>query len=117
MMTVPLSFFASIRAMSCCMATIDVYSVPCAPETKATVGPGFTPRTTATPIVNAESLPAGIAIVPYAVFPGAAVAEPTEKGVFCCAKIGAVETTSDAMATNAQRKGVADMEVSLSGRL
>jgi hypothetical protein len=28
MITVPASFVASIRAMSCCSAMIDVYSVP-----------------------------------------------------------------------------------------
>jgi hypothetical protein len=96
------------------MATIDVYSVPCAPETKATVGPGFTPRTTATPIVSAESLPAGIAIVPYAVFPGAAVAEPTVNAVVCCAKTGATEKTSVATAKDAQWNWFADIEISLS---
>ena len=81
--TVPASCFASMRAMSFCIAMIDVYSVPWLPETNATIGPGCAPRITATGIESAESVPAGTAIAPYAVVPGAAVAEPTVNGVVC----------------------------------
>ena len=63
--------------MSFCIAMIEVYSVPCAPETKATTGPARTPRITATGIESAESGPAATLIAPYAVVPGVAVAEPT----------------------------------------
>ena len=37
--TVPLSVFGSMRPISFVSATIDVYSVPCAPETNATTRP------------------------------------------------------------------------------
>ena len=41
-----------MRAMSFCIAMIDVYSVPWLPDTNATVGPGFAPRMTATAILE-----------------------------------------------------------------
>src|SRR5580765_6402322 len=61
---------------------IDVYSVPCAPETSASTGPGLAPRTTTTGIDVAASAPAGTSRVPVAYWPGPAVAVPTVK-LFC----------------------------------
>ena len=58
-MTVPLSVFGSMRAVSRVRATIDAYSVPWLPATNATTGPGFAPLTTATEMVVAASVPAG----------------------------------------------------------
>ncbi|MFI5310145.1 MAG: hypothetical protein ACHQQ3_02835 [Gemmatimonadales bacterium] len=63
--------------MSLVIATIEVYSVPCDPATKATTGPGLEPFTTATRIDVAESLPAGTAMTPYARSPLEAEALPT----------------------------------------
>src|SRR6185369_10150236 len=56
---------------------IDAYSVPCAPETMASTGPGRAPCTTATGIDSAASLPAGTSIAPKAVCPRLAFAVPT----------------------------------------
>src|SRR5579864_3612849 len=61
---------------------IDAYSVPCAPETSASTGPGLAPWKTTTGIEAAASTPAGTSRVPVAFCPGAAVAVPTVK-VFC----------------------------------
>src|SRR5438094_418481 len=77
MITVPESADGSIRSITFSSAMIDAYSVPCAPETSASTGPGFAPFATTTGILSAASTPAGTSIVPYAFCPGAAVALPT----------------------------------------
>ena len=59
------------------MAMMDAYSVPCAPETNASVGPGFEPLMTMTARLAAASTPAGTARAPVAFSPGRAVAVPT----------------------------------------
>ena len=41
MITVPVSCFASISPISFSSAMIDAYSVPCAPASSASTGPGF----------------------------------------------------------------------------
>ena len=61
---VPVSFFGSIRSISFVSATIEVYSVPCAPDTNATTRPGLAPLMTATWMVVPESLPAGTTSTP-----------------------------------------------------
>ena len=48
-----------IAAMSFSRAMMDAYSVPCAPETRASTGPGFAPLTTTTGMSVAASTPAG----------------------------------------------------------
>src|SRR5262249_54792222 len=53
------------------------YSVPCAPDTTASTGPGRLPCTTTTPIEYPESTPAGTTMAPYAFSPRRAVAVPT----------------------------------------
>ena len=60
---------------------IDAYSVPCAPASSASTGPGLAPLTTMTGIDSAASLPAGTSMPPAAVCPGAALAVPTMKAV------------------------------------
>src|SRR3954463_6455668 len=55
---------------------MDAYSVPCAPATSASVGPGRAPLTTMTGMLAAVSLPAATAITPFARVPGRAVAVP-----------------------------------------
>src|SRR6266568_4312125 len=67
------------------MAMIEAYSVPCAPETSASVGPGFVPRTTTTGICVPGSLPAGTLRYPVTFSPGFADAVPTVKRD-CCAR-------------------------------
>jgi hypothetical protein len=75
--TVPLTAFASSCWTSRSTAMIDAYSVPCAPETMASTGPGFAPLTTATGIDSAASDPAGTSIAPRAACPRGADAVPT----------------------------------------
>src|SRR4051812_35702588 len=89
-----------------CIATIDVYSVPWAPETKATIGPGRRPRITATGIEVPESLPAATTIAPYAVTPGAALADPTVNAVVCelCDVCCAERTTAPARCSTAANR-------------
>jgi hypothetical protein len=58
-------------------AMMDAYSVPCAPATRARVGPGFGPRITATGIFVPTSLPAETSMNPGTVCPVTAVAVPT----------------------------------------
>src|SRR5208282_5520608 len=58
---------------------IEEYSVPCAPETNASTGPGRTPFTTTTGILVPASTPAGTSRYPVAFCPGAAEAVPTRK--------------------------------------
>src|SRR5262249_38612830 len=76
-MTVPDTSAGSSRSMSFSTATIEAYSVPCAPATSASTGPGFVPVTTATGIARAGSEPAGTARTPVAFWPDAADAVPT----------------------------------------
>lgn len=59
MTTVPLRAMGSIAFVSRVRATIDAYSAPWLPATKATTGPGLTPLTTATEMLRGASLPAG----------------------------------------------------------
>ncbi len=75
--TVPAIVFASSVWINRSTAMIDAYSVPCAPETMASTGPGLAPCTTATGIDSAASLPAGTSIAPNAVCPRDALAVPT----------------------------------------
>src|ERR1051326_1739188 len=84
MMTLPARLRASMRGMSRCIAIMELYSVPWLPETNATVGPGRTPRMTATGMSSAESDPAGTAITPVAVVPRCADAVPTVRADDCC---------------------------------
>src|SRR6266545_6661893 len=86
--------------MSFVTATIDAYSVPCAPETSARTGPGFVPRTTATAMDVPGSTPAGTSIVPKTFFPATAVAVPTEK-TFACG-VAAKPCTASAIPKAAQ---------------
>ena len=76
-MTVPVSVFGSTCPMSLVSATIEAYSVPWLPATKATTFPGFAPLITATETVVAASVPRGTCSSPYAVVPRAADAVPT----------------------------------------
>src|SRR4051812_50107496 len=69
-------------------AMMEAYSVPCAPETSASTGPGLLPRTTTTGIEVAASTPAAISRVPVAFCPGAAVAVPTGKLFFARTVVG-----------------------------
>src|SRR5882724_9482272 len=78
MITVPDNVAGSILAISRVSATTDAYSEPCAPDTNATTLPGFAPCTTATPTDVPASEFGGTTISPYASFPRAAVAVPTE---------------------------------------
>src|SRR5262245_24858800 len=75
--TVPLMVFGSSCWMSRSTAMIEAYSVPWAPETTASTGPGFVPLTTATGIDRAGSDPAGTSMAPRPMAPRAAVAVPT----------------------------------------
>jgi len=78
---------------------MEAYSVPCAPETSASTGPGLFPRTTTTGIEVAASTPAAISKVPVAFCPGAAVAVPTVK-LFCAGAVAqqkAIENNKHAM--------------------
>jgi hypothetical protein len=58
---------------------IDAYSVPCAPASSASTGPGLAPCATAIGIDIAASLPAGTSIAPVAVWPRDASTFPTVK--------------------------------------
>src|SRR5258708_26667599 len=58
---------------------MEAYSVPWAPETSASTGPGLVPWNTATGIAVAASTPAGTWRKPMAFCPGEAVAVPTVK--------------------------------------
>src|SRR6266511_2458816 len=98
--TVPESVAGSSAWMSFVTATIDAYSVPCAPETSARTGPGFVPRTTATAMDVPGSTPAGTSIVPKTFFPATAVAVPTEK-TFACG-VAAKPCTASAIPKAAQ---------------
>ena len=64
MITVPESSVGSILAITFSSAMIDAYSVPCAPDTSASVGPGFAPVTVTIGIERPGSDPAGTSIVP-----------------------------------------------------
>src|SRR4029079_11102158 len=79
-MTVPRTACGSSSWISRSTATIEAYSVPCAPETTASTGPGFAPLTTATGIERAASAPAGTSIAPRPTVPRAADAVPTRNG-------------------------------------
>src|SRR6185436_18655415 len=79
-MTVPRTACGSSSWISRSTATIEAYSVPCAPETTASTGPGFAPLTTATGIARAASAPAGTSIAPRPTVPRAAAAVPTRNG-------------------------------------
>src|SRR5947209_12553374 len=81
--TVPETCVGSRLPISPSSAMMDAYSVPCAPETSASVGPGLLPRTTTTGICVAASDPAGTSIVPVTFCPASAVALPTEKEDCC----------------------------------
>ena len=63
---------------------MDAYSVPCAPATRARVGPGFAPQITATGIFVPTSLPADTSMKPVTVCAVTAVAVPTVSAG-CCA--------------------------------
>src|SRR6266478_8038560 len=76
-MTVPVSCAGSRAAMSFSMAMMEVYSVPCAPETSARTLPGLAPFTTTTGMLVAASAPAGTSRVPVDFSPGAADDVPT----------------------------------------
>jgi len=80
--TVPEIFVASKVEMSRSTAMMEAYSVPCEPETMASVGPGFAPRKITTGIRVAASMPAGTSMKPVVFCPGTAVAVPTVK-LFC----------------------------------
>ena len=58
-------------------ARMDEYSVPCAPATIASTGPGFAPCTIATAMLLPASTPAGTAMTPVTFCPRAASAVPT----------------------------------------
>src|SRR6476646_4114673 len=73
---------------------IDAYSVPCAPETNASTGPGLAPRTTTTGIDVAASTPAGTSRVPVAFCPAEAVAVPTVK-LFCAGMLAEQNAITD----------------------
>src|SRR5438552_12179301 len=60
-MTVPEISAGLSRPINLSSAMIEAYSVPCAPETSASTGPGFAPWKTATGMLSPASLPAGIA--------------------------------------------------------
>src|SRR3954469_9207768 len=64
-------------SISCCTATMEAYSVPCAPDTIASTGPDFAPCTMATGMSYPASEPAGTFSTPYAFCPRCAVAVPT----------------------------------------
>src|SRR5258707_15302503 len=66
---------------------MEAYSVPCAPLTNASTGPGFAPRITATGMEVAASDPAGTSKNPMTFWPAEAVAVPTVK--LLCASIAA----------------------------
>src|SRR5437773_3964198 len=76
--SVPESCAGSTASMSFSTAMIDAYSVPCAPDTIASAGPGLAPLITTTPMSVAGSDPAGTFSTPYAFCPRAAEAVPTE---------------------------------------
>ena len=73
---------------------IDAYSVPCAPASSASTGPGRAPLTTMTGIDSAASLPAATSMAPTAICPGAAVAVPTVKGACAAATRGLPQNAS-----------------------
>ena len=77
-------------------AMIEVYSVPCAPATSASTGPGFAPWKTATGMLRPASTPGGTSMVPVALCPRAAVAVPTVKVPRGCA----TDTTTRTDASN-----------------
>src|SRR5438067_8502289 len=96
MMTVPeisVGFSIPINFSS---AMIEVYSVPCAPATSASTGPGFAPWKTATGMLRPASTPGGTSMVPVALCPRAAVAVPTVKVPRGCA----TDTTTRTDASN-----------------
>src|SRR6185295_2645907 len=78
-MTVPASVAGSIAPMSRSTAMIEAYSVPWAPDTIASTGPGRAPCATATGMLVAASTPAGTSRYPVAVCPRSARAVPTAK--------------------------------------
>src|SRR5229473_3881482 len=82
--TVPDICAGSRLAMRSSSAMMEAYSVPCAPETRASSAPGFAPRTMTTGICVPVSVPAGTSMKPVAFWPRSAVAVPTVK-VDCCA--------------------------------
>ena len=88
MTSVPDSADASTAAGSFSSAMIEAYSVPCAPASSASTGPGLAPLTTITGIDSAASLPAATSMAPTAICPGAAVAVPTVNGACAAATRG-----------------------------
>src|SRR5439155_26204101 len=74
--SVPESCDGSTASMSSSTARIEAYSVPCAPDTTASTGPGRAPLITATPMSVAASDPAGTLRTPRAFWPRDAVAVP-----------------------------------------
>src|SRR5580765_1236272 len=97
-MTVPETCAGSSIWITFSSAIMEAYSVPCAPETSASTGPGLAPRTTTTGMEVAASTPAGTSRMPVAFWPGAAVAVPTVK-LFCAS----MEVEQKALNNNGQR--------------
>src|SRR3982074_3615835 len=85
--TVPEICVGSRLPMRPSRAMMEAYSVPWAPETRASVGPGLLPQMTTTGICVAASDPAGTSIVPVAFWPDSAVAVPTVKDDCCWATV------------------------------
>src|SRR5262245_50990732 len=92
--TVPLTAFGSSCWISRSTAMIEAYSVPWAPETTASTGPGFAPLTMATGMESAGSVPAGTSMAPRATAPRAAVAVPTRNDESWARREAAISTVS-----------------------
>src|SRR3979411_373277 len=84
MMTVPEISAGLSSCITFSSAMMDAYSVPCAPATRARVGPGFGPRITATGIFVPTSLHADTSMNPVTACPVTAIAVPTVSAG-CCA--------------------------------
>src|SRR5689334_1814252 len=83
MISVPEISCGSTFWMTFSSAIIEAYSVPCAPETSARVGPGLAPLMTTTGMFVPGSIPAGTWRKPVLFSPETAVAVPTETLVVC----------------------------------
>ena len=94
MTSVPDSADASTTVGSFSSAMIEAYSVPCAPASRASTGPGLAPLTTITGIDSAASLPAATSMAPTAICPGAAVAVPTVNGACAAATVALPQNAS-----------------------
>src|SRR5215831_16161959 len=73
---VPESVTGSTDRASLCIARIDAYSVPCAPQIRESTGPGRAPWIKMTGRFVAASAPVGTVRKPSARWPGRAVAVP-----------------------------------------